>query len=71
MQLFQPIHLKSVSDSLAAFNSHFFPIQLDISVISNPEIPKKAELQQYESERQENHQNCTYLNHSITNKYKE
>lgn len=71
MQLFQPIHLKSVSDGPAASNSHFFPIQLDISPIAKPKIRHKAELQKHESERQENHQNCAYLNHTITNKYKE
>jgi len=48
MQLFQTVNLPLVSDSLAAFNSQFFPLQLDISLIANPEIPKGAELQQYE-----------------------
>lgn len=65
MQLLQTIHFKLVSDSLAAFNSHFFPIQLDIFLIANPEIPKRAELQQYEPERHENYQNCAYLIYSV------
>lgn len=66
MQLLQTIHFKLVSDSLAAFNSHFFPTQLDIFLIANPEIPKRAELQQYEPERHENYQNCAYLIYSVS-----
>ena len=71
MQLFQTVNLPLVSDSLAAFNSQFFPLQLDISLIANPEIPKGAELQQYEWERHEKYQNCAYLNYSFTNNYEE
>lgn len=66
MQFFQTIHFRLVSDSLVTFNSQFFPIQLDISLIANPEIPKRAELQQYEPERCENYQNYAYLNYSVS-----
>lgn len=45
MQLFLTTHFKLVSDSLAAFNSQFFATQLDISLLTNPKIPQRAELQ--------------------------
>lgn len=66
MQLFLTIHFKLVSDSLAAFNLQFFATQLDISLITNPKIPQRAELQQDEPKTHENYQNCAYLNCSVS-----
>lgn len=66
MQLFLTTHFKLVSDSLAAFNSQFFATQLDISLLTNPKIPQRAELQQDEPKMHENHQNCAYPNCSVS-----
>lgn len=66
MQLFLTIHFKLVSDSLAAFNLQFFATQLDISLITNPKIPQRAELQQDEPKTHENYQNCAYLIGSVS-----
>lgn len=66
MQLLQTTHFKLVLDSRAALNLQFFATQLDISLIINPKIPQRPELQQEEPKTHENYQNCVYLNCSVS-----
>lgn len=60
-QLFLITHLK-----LQILIYKFFATHFDISLISNPKIPQRTELQQDEPKTHENYQNCAYLNCSVS-----
>lgn len=66
MQLLLTTHFILVLDIHAPLNLQFFVTQLDISLIINPKIPQRPELQQEEPKTHENYQNYVYLNCSVS-----